>query len=172
MTPILICVIIAGSVAALVYSHIRARGVTNATWDDLLARLQPLFIEGIAMVAFDRHPSATSREPKFEQEEIWNLLGGLDGLKRMKQNAEVMIALAAYAEHRNHHKRMIIAERMRNDGLVLRRAVREVRTARMLHLGAAVISTHLRDAARSYDQMRQRLPALYELSHGPQFSFS
>jgi len=35
---------------------------------------------------------------RIEPEEMWNLLGGLEGLKRMQENATVLIALAAYAE--------------------------------------------------------------------------
>jgi hypothetical protein len=149
-------------VAAAIYSHVCAQHITNGTWEDIVARIQPVPAEGIAAIALDHRRG--SSKLRLMPDEMWQMVGGMDGLRRMKQNADAMIALAAYAERRNDHKNMIIAERVRQDGLIVRRAVRSIRVARVMHVGAGVIPERLQQAAHSYELMKQRMPALCSLS--------
>ncbi len=43
---------------------------------------------------------------------MWNLIGGFDGLKKMRENAEWMIILAAYAQQWNFDEGVVVAERI------------------------------------------------------------
>jgi hypothetical protein len=43
------------------------------------------------------------------------MIGGLKGIQR-KNNADVLIAFAVFAERWNFHEGVIVAERMRRDG--------------------------------------------------------
>ena len=61
-----------------------------------------------------------------EPSEIWESLGGYEGLTKMRENAEIMLALAAYAQRWNFTEAVIVTERMRLDAALLRRAVRRV----------------------------------------------
>jgi len=104
-----------------------------------------------------------------EPKQIWESLGGYEGLKRMRQNAEIMLALAAYAQQWNFEEAVIVTERMRMDAASLRRAVRHVELgmlpAQLLPRFTIMLPLHAQEASSAYYLMRQRLLALYETSH-------
>jgi len=52
-------------------------------------------------VVANRLSDPASRSDRYGAEQIWESLGGFEGLKRMRQNAEIMLALAAYAQQWN-----------------------------------------------------------------------
>ena len=157
---------------ALVWSRVRAHRISKCTWDQLVARIQPVGSEGVTVVALD-HLAPAKNQLRIEPEEMWNLLGGLEGLKRMQENATVLIALAAYAERWNYCESVIVAERMRRDALAVRRAVRAIRRSSHLRPWLTIANVRLpfllHDAAGSYYLMRQRLLALYETSHAGRY---
>lgn len=100
---------------------------------------------------------------------MWLMLGGKAGLRRMRENAEIMLQLAAHAQQWNFDEGVIVTERMRRDALRLKRAVRRVELAITFHSlmrrSTTLIPFHLHEAASSYYLMRQRLLALYQTSH-------
>jgi hypothetical protein len=87
----------------------------------------------------------------------------------MKENATVLIALAVFAERWNFNEGAIVAQRMRRDGLALRRAVRAIEWGIYrqvwLNLTTTTQPFRLHEAVASYYLMKQRLLALYETSH-------
>ena len=136
--------------------------------DDLLAELAPVDLTGLHCVAKDYlHPQRD--QISMEPEVIWNLLGGDLGLRRMRANANLLLALAAHAAHWNEEEGTIVTERMRRDALRLRSAVRQIQLGMLSQLvtGHHWISVpfQLQEAASAYYLMRQRLLALYETSH-------
>ncbi len=96
---------------------------------------------------------------------MWNLLGGLEGLQRMRENGRILIALASYVERWNYEEGVIIAERMRRDGLQLRRSVTRIMLETFLGMKQVRIPFYLHEAASSYYLMRQRLLVLYQTNH-------
>jgi hypothetical protein len=100
---------------------------------------------------------------------MWLMLGGSEGLHRMRDNARLMLLLAAHAQQWNFDEGVIVTERMRRDALRLRRAVRRIEIALAFHTvlrgSATLVPFHLHEAASSYYLMRQRLLALYQTSH-------
>jgi hypothetical protein len=155
-------------IVASVVSHVRARRATNMTWEELVAKIQAVESDAVATVALD-HLAPTKNQLQFEPEELWKLVGGLDGLQRMKENATVLIALAVFAERWNFNEGVIVAQRMRRDGLALRRAVRAIEWGIYrqvwLNWNTTTQPFRLQEAAASYYLMKQRLLALYETSH-------
>ena len=134
----------------------------------LLAALAPVDMHGLACVA--REFLEPQRDQiGMEPEIIWRLLGGDLGLKRMRSNADLLLALAALASQWNEQEGAIVAERMRRDALRLRSALRQVKLGMLAQLvtGHHWISVpfQLQEAASSYYLMRQRLLALIEASH-------
>jgi hypothetical protein len=87
----------------------------------------------------------------------------------MRENAEIMLALAAIAQRWNFAEAVIVTERMRHDAVLLRRAVRRVelgmRHGRLLERLRLTLPMHAQEASSAYYLMRQRLLALYETSH-------
>jgi hypothetical protein len=87
----------------------------------------------------------------------------------MRENAEIMLALAAWAQKWNFEEAVIVTERMRHDAALLRRAVRRVELgmipAQMLQRFRFTLPLHAQEASSAYYLMRQRLLSLYETSH-------
>lgn len=148
----------------LVRSYIAAHKLSRCTWDELLAQVQPVGADGVMTVALN-HLMPTKDQLQLEPETMWNLLGGLEGLLRMRDNGRILIALAAYVERWNFDESVIIAERMRRDGLQLRRAVFHVMVQTFLGRRGIRMPFYLLEAASSYYLMKQRLLALYEMNH-------
>jgi hypothetical protein len=148
----------------LVRSYISANKLSRCTWEELLAQVKPVQADGVMTVALN-HLVPTKDQLQLEPETMWNLLGGLEGLLRMRENGRILIALAAYVERWNFDEGVIIAERMRRDGIQLRRAVFRVMLETFLGRRAIRIPFYLLEAASSYYLMKQRLLALYEMNH-------
>jgi hypothetical protein len=150
--------------AALVWSTRGIHSLRDKEWDDLLQMLQPVHFRGLELVALD-HIDPRGNQLKLEPGDMWALLGGPEGLRRMRQNAEVMIALAAYASRWNMVEASIVAERMRQDAIMLRRALFRIRIDAMLHRRPVRFPFYLHQAASSYYLMLRRLLCLYEANH-------
>lgn len=140
-------------------------------WKDIVAKLQPVNLKGMGMVARD-YLEPSRGQLKLDPGEIWSLVGGWDGLKTMRANAELMLELAAYTQRWNFEEGIIVAERMRRDALKLRRAARHVEMQMRLSPMRLLpkryrfnLPFEAHEAASAYYLMRQRLLALYESSH-------
>ena len=145
-------------------ASIRSRQLSLPTWHEIVGRLQPVSKDGIRALAMDHLEPAVATSSR-SHEEIWNMIGGVEGLKRMKENAEVLIALASYAQCWNHDESVIVAERMRRDGQALRRAVIGLGLGMTCGYGRARVLAYVLEAASSYHLMRERLLALYKNNH-------
>jgi len=150
--------------AALLHSYISANRLARCTWEELVAKLHHIESTGIVTVAMN-HLAPAKDQLELQPEEMWNLLGGLEGLQRMHENGRILIALAAYVERWNYEEGVIIAERMRRDGLQLRRAVTRIMLETFVGMKQVRIPFYMHEAASSYYLMRQRLLALYQTNH-------
>ena len=149
---------------ALLHSYISANRLARCSWEELVGKLHPLESAGIVTVAMN-HLVPAKDQLELQPEEMWNLLGGLEGLQQMRENGRILIALASYVERWNYEEGVIIAERMRRDGLQLRRAVTRIMLETFIGMKQVHIPFHLHEAASSYYLMRQRLLALYQTNH-------
>lgn len=149
---------------ALLRSYIAANRLARCTWEELVGKLRPVAADGVMMVALD-HLAPSKDQLGLQPETMWTLLGGLEGLARMRENGRVLVALASYVERWNFDEGVIIAERMRRDGLQLRSSVNRVMLETFLGLKQVRIPFYLHEAASSYYLMRQRLLVLYETNH-------
>jgi hypothetical protein len=156
---------LAAGLALALGTAIRRR---QKSWPDLVAGLQPMNSEAVAIVAQD-FLQPQRGQIAMEPGEMWQLVGGAAGLKKMRKNAEVMLALAAWAERWNFEEGVIVSERMRREAVDLRRAVRRVELAMiplwLLKRFRFTLPFHVQRAASAYYLMRQRLLLLYETSH-------
>jgi hypothetical protein len=150
--------------AALIWSLKGVTSLRDRDWNELIQMLQPVHFRGLELVARD-YIDPQENQLKIEPGEMWALLGGPEGLKRMKQNAEVMIALAAYASRWNMVESAIVAERMRQDAIMLRRALFRIQVDALLHRRPLRFPFYLHQAASSYYLMLRRLLCLYEANH-------
>ncbi len=159
-------------VCCLIYAALKSQlsslRIDRRSWSDLVASLEPIEFDNVTSVARDflePHEGQISLEPP----DMWLMLGGKEGLRRMKANAQLMLLLAAHAQRWNFDEGVIVTERIRRDALRLRQAVRRVEVALMfhsvLHRSVTLIPFYLHEAASAYYLMHQRLLALYQTSH-------
>lgn len=165
MTPLtLMMAVVLVSAIALLRSQRAASSLSSRSWEELLGQLEPVSGAGITTVARE-YLNPSKGQIATEPPDLWEKIGGAAGLARMSSNAKVLIALAAYAQRWNDVESRIVAERMRRDGLALRRAARVLNIAVYLGIGRARAAFHIHEAASAYYLMRERLLALYETSH-------
>jgi hypothetical protein len=154
--------------AAAFHSQRKAIRLTARGCDELLAELKQVEFQNLKTVARDYlEPQAS--QLRLEPQELWALVGGYEGLRRMRANAELMLALAAHAQHWNFEEATIVAERMRLDASRLRRAVWRIELGFVPYCALRRfwmrIPIQVQEAAAAYYLMRQRLLSLYATSH-------
>jgi hypothetical protein len=152
----------------LVRTQVYARRLTELSWEDLLAKLEPVETDGITAVAVE-HLNPCNSQMQIKPDDIWNMIGCAEGLSRMRANSDVLIALATYAQHWNPNEGTIIAEQMRRDGMALRRAVVGIGLGMTCGYGKCRVPSYVHEAASAYYLMRLRLLALYETSHAGRY---
>ena len=143
--------------------------LSRLSWNDLLAKLEPVCTSGISLIAID-YLQPTKGQIGLEPHELWALIGGSEGLRRMYANAEVLLALAGYAQRWNFDESVIVHERMRRDGAALRRATFKLSMGDVFGNDHACGPFRVQEAASAYYLMRERLLALYETSHAGRYS--
>src|SRR5450755_863433 len=107
-------------VLGLFRTHSTANKLAGLSWEELIAKLEPVETEAITTVAVE-YLNPGKSQAWLGPDEMWNMIGRADGLARMRANADVLIAIAAHAQRWNPAEGVIVAEQMRQDGLALRR---------------------------------------------------
>ena len=162
MIPFLFLVLLA-AVAAYQFRFAVRRKPVRA-WQEVVAYLERLNMKGMELVA-DGYLQPDSHQLEIEPPIMWELLGGSEGLKRMRANAALMLELAVIAEQWNRVEGTIVAEMLRRDALRIHRSVRRIRFAFLWSGESVRAAFHLQEAAASYCLMRGRLLGLYHNAH-------
>lgn len=142
----------------------KKKRLSSTSWTDLVAKLEEVPMKGISRVAL------TYLKPKdgqrvIQADEMWLLVGGEVGLKRMKANAEILLQLAAFAEQWDQEESIVVGQQMRREALALRRAVRKILVGQWFESGSTKSTIFVQEAASSYFFIRQRILALYQTGH-------
>ena len=165
---VLLMIVVIGLAVTAVHAQRVSIKLSQRNWDQVVGELQFVDFRGIHLVARD-YLDPRRGQIELQPEDIWTLVGEDTGLRTMLRNADLLIALAAFAQQWNLDESVIVAERMRRDGLRLRRAVRRVKMGMwsQVFTGSHWVEVpfQLQEAASAYYLMRQRLLALYETSH-------
>ncbi len=145
----------------VLFIQTRARKLRSGNWDDLVAQIQPMHMRGLEIVALD-HLNPGRDQLKLEPAEIWALVGGTEGLRRMEVNADLMVSLAAYVRRWNYEEAVIVAERIRHDAVQLKQALRKLRRASLSASNQIKAPFYIHQAAAAYYLMTKRLINLYK----------
>ncbi len=161
-----------GFVTAATYSQRKAIRLTARGWDDLVAQVERVEFSGLKTVARD-YLDPMSSQIELEPVKLWEMVGGHEGLRRMRSNADLMLALAAHAQDWNFEEAVIVAERMRLDASRLRRALWRIELGSLPYVVLRRfwlrIPIQVQEAAAAYYLMRQRLLSLYAGSHSGRY---
>ncbi len=143
---------------------LRRRAQQNTTWNTLVARIEPLNFADLETIA-KAYLEPRANQLELQPQAMWRLLGGADGLPRLRRNAQVMLDLAIFVQRWNFEDATVVAEIMRRDAVRLQKAITQIEMAMLLRRHSLHIPFYIHEASAAYYLMRQRLFALYETSH-------
>ncbi len=140
------------------------RRLLARSWDEVLEAVEHVDFMGVRTVA-QCYLQPDKDQLRVEPNEMWTLLGGLEGINRMQKNAAAMLDLAVYAERWNDTEGPVIAEMIRRDAARLQSAVTRIQLTFFLGFGFVKAPFHVQEAAATYYLMRSRLLGLYANGH-------
>jgi hypothetical protein len=161
-------------IAITVYYFWRRAQMSKRSWEELVARLIMVDREGIAAVALDaiepsgrRRTDELARELKPEQ--IWKLLGGLDGVEVLEKNSHVLIEIAMHLQ-RWYPQAASTAEELRLLAKELEWHVGRLRMAADKGHLEFHFASYAQNATIGYYLMTKRLLVLYHKSNLSMFA--
>ena len=155
------------NLAAAGYFYWRARRLSQASWDELIARLVSTDRDGISLVAHElvddwgQVKMDIDEDSALEANELWELVGGLKGLQILEKNSEVLIEIAFHVQ-RWYPEAVVIAEQLRRDARELQWHVSRLKGAAKTGNLQVSFPFYARRAVTTYYLMTCRVLQLYE----------
>jgi hypothetical protein len=154
------------------YYSTRARKKSKTTWADLMNRLVAVDRENLSLVARDLLDEAITpdeRSPiELDSSEIWNLIGGMQGLEAMEKNCDVFIDMAYYVQQW-HPEAILITEELRHNAREIKWHIDRLRGASATGNLRSAFPDYAQRAVASYYTMSQHLLALFQRVETPLF---
>lgn len=167
--PVAIGIFVSVLIFVAGYYHWRSRRTSQVSFENLFAQLKWIDRNSIAQVALDLvdpsgRPKVDEAAATMEPSQMWDLIGGLDGLETMERNSEVIIALAFYVQ-RWYPAALPIAERLRLDARELKWHVARLRGAAQKGNLQISFPFYAQRAVATYYLMTRRVLDLYEAAN-------
>ena len=161
-------------VAITVYYQWRRAQMSTKSWEQLMARLIAVDRDGIAAVALDAiEPSGRRRTDELAREltpeQVWKLLGGLDGVEILEKNSHVLVEMAMHLQ-RWYPEEAAAAEELRLQAKELEWHVDKLRMAADKGHLEFHFASYAQNATIDYYHMTQRLLALCRKNMMPMFA--
>jgi hypothetical protein len=152
-------------VIAVMYVR-RLRKSHDTTWEGLMQQLVPVDRRAIETVALDVvEPSGALKSDDHQRElgrqDIWRLLGGMEGINRIESNSRVLIEIALYLQHW-HPETADMAEELRLEAHKLEWHISRLRAAEKNQCLELHFHSYGQSAAVSYYRMLKQIIALYQ----------
>ncbi|WP_263385554.1 hypothetical protein [Granulicella arctica] len=164
---VLYLLVFLGGVGYFIDTGYKRRRLLTQSWGEVLGKLDPIDLEGIRLIA-ENFQSLDRDQVRFDAKEMWEVVGGLPGLKRLKRNAWAMLNLAVYAEKWNREQAHLVSEMIRQDATRLNRAIVRIQLGFFLQFGFMKSTFYLQQAVSSYALVRSQFVGLYYTAHlGP-----
>jgi hypothetical protein len=98
---------------------LRARRSSRLSWESIVNRLVWVDPKIVAEIALDLvhesgEPGKVPGREGLDSARIWEMIGGLEGLKNLRSNSQVLIDLAAHLQRR-YPEALVVAEELRLD---------------------------------------------------------
>lgn len=166
---VLVGIFLAALAAVAVRSALRGRRSSQATWEQLLARLAHIDREKIAAIAMDAIDDSTHETFVLEPEAIWEMLGGMEGLERLEKNCHVLIELATYVQ-RWHPEALVVAEQLRLNAREIEWHVGRLKGAAQAGNLQTAFASYAQRAVATYYLMTRHVLELYEQVSFPELA--
>jgi hypothetical protein len=160
---VLLALLVSVAVIQLRFTY-RHRQLAKRGWREVLAQIEPVDIEGLRAIA-ECYLRPDKDQLRLQPIDMWTIVGGLDGISRLRSNAAAMLDLAVFAERWNQEEGPVVSEMIRRDAVRLKRAATRIQLIFFFKLGFLRAPFHLLEAASSYYLIRSRLLGLYKNSH-------
>jgi hypothetical protein len=149
----------------------KGRRRADASWESLLARLEPIDRQAVRAIALDLvdesgNPRRDASAEMLDSTQVWDMIGGLRGLESMERNCAVLIDMAAYVQ-RWHPEAVVVAENMRLNARELQFHLDRLKGAAGTGNLHAVFVDYAERAVVTYYRMTRTLLALYEQAQVP-----
>ena len=166
--PIAVVLFLTPLVAVGVVSLRRAQRVAaGGSFEHLLRRLVLVDRSKIAQVAGDLLPEVhEGAGGELESWQVWELIGGMDGLETLAANCVVLIDLACYVQ-RWYPEALPVAEQLRLNAREIQWHLDRLKGAEQRGHLQAVFPDYAQRAVATYYTMTQHVLDLYEVSQVP-----
>ena len=158
-------------VASILYYYRRSRKIADATWEQLLRRL--IFIdrsgvEEIALDAVDEYGARRTDDHAMEldADQIWTLIGGMDGLNAIEHNSQIFVEMAAYVQ-KWHPEALATAEALRLSAREIEWHVERLKAGYQTGNVEHWFANYAQNAVTNYYLMTRELLNLYEKGNFP-----
>ena len=148
----------------MLHVALKRRLLLAQSWEAVLGRVEHVDLHGIRTIA-ECYLQPDKDQLRIEPNEMWNLLGGLEGIDRLSRNAAAMVDLAVYAQRWNDTEGGAVTEMIRRDAARLNRSVMRIQLTFFCGFGFVRAPFHVQEAAAAYYLMRSRLLGLYHNGH-------
>jgi len=155
----------------ILYYYRRSRKIADATWEQLLRRLIFIDRNGVEQIARDAIDEGGNRRTddhalELEAAQIWNLIGGMDGLKAVEHNSQVLVDMAAYLQQW-YPEALVTAEELRLTAREIEWHVGRLKAGAQSGNLEHWFANYAQNAVASYYVMTRRLLDLYEKGNCP-----
>ncbi len=168
LTLLLVLFVLAFGYQAWVISQ--RRRLEAQSWEGLVASLRKIDASCLLEIS-DNYLHPGSKQLRIEPRVMWKAVGGIAGIGRLWENADVMLDLARYAERWDSSNGRVISEMMRRDAARIKRSLFIVQCSYILKRGMMRSPFHLQEAISSYCLMRGRLLGMYADAHVGRLQF-
>lgn len=160
-----------GLAIATVVATCRAQRMTDIPeWNDLLLKLRPVRKDAILEHSrIDLFLGPKTRD-EFYFRNMLNHFGGIDGILRMNDNVDVLVAIASLTRDLDAHLSAETVHSLRREGRSLRVATAKFRLLLWIKHDRFCQST-LSDAAAHYRAMVEKLLSCYQATHATRVPF-
>ena len=161
---------LASLVFTAVHFHRRAKRLRKGGWEGLIGQLLAVDRYKIALIAADSAGvsahSENAAQAELEPEEIWDLIGGLDGLEALGANCDVLIALACNVQQ-VYPEAVLVAEQLRLNAREIQWHLARLRDSGRVESLHSAFPHYAQRAVTTYYLMTQSVLALYEHAQVP-----
>ena len=169
-----IVVFVATLTIVAAYYYRRASLTSARSWEQLLERLALVDRDSVAQIALAYADESGQRrnddgDAGLEPSQIWNLIGGLEGLEALESNCLVLIDMAFYVQ-RWYPEAIVLAEELRLNAREIEWHVERLRGAAKGGNLELSFADYAQPAIAKYYLMTRCVLLLYERGNFPMFT--
>lgn len=154
--------IFVASLSATAITFVRRKGLISAqNWHAIIARLAVIDRAKLALIAADllrenERGDAAEREVMLDPGQIAELIGGMEGLRLVEENCDVLVELACVVQE-NYPEAVVVAEQLRLNAREVKWHIERLRGAASRGKLEAVFPEYAQRAAATYYRMTETL---------------